>query len=331
MDADIAPAVGHDAIHPYQVVVRAVDADGDPEDITVYIHVLEIEEPPKIDRVYVDGVDGSPSRLPTATNGPSLRWASTCPEMRRGSLLSSPIGSGTEPSNTVIPGSWTQIWIPVSLSIPTKAKFLYGSGPTYLAERNNEDIQPAVYTASDEDGDLIEWSLEGPDKDQFVIDTNIGTPLVLESTWDPEARLEFKEKDGFPDFENPEDENGDNVYEVTIVVKDSTVDKQGNPHKDELNVTVKVEDSTEDNEPGKLTITNRQPEVNTELEAGLIDPDIDDEDIEDAQKRATWQWYRAAAANGLPLILLVNPMKVQHVTATVSRRRLPNYTRIQQP
>ena len=77
---------------------------------------------------------------------------------------------------------------------------------------------------------------------------------------------QFKKKKGFPDFEDPEDENGDNVYEVTIVVEDSTVDKQGNPHRDELNVTVKVINSTEDNEPGKLVISNRQPEVNTVLD-----------------------------------------------------------------
>ena len=111
------------------------------------------------------------------------------------------------------------------------------------------NLQPAVYTAFDQDGDTIEWSLEGPDADQFVIDTDISTLLVLESTGN-EARLQFKKKKGFPDFEDPEDENGDNVYEVTIVVEDSTVDKQGNPHRDELNVTVKVINSTEDNEPG---------------------------------------------------------------------------------
>ena len=53
LDADIAPDATMQSIHT--VVVRAVDADGDTEDITVYIHVLEIEEPPKIDRVYTDG------------------------------------------------------------------------------------------------------------------------------------------------------------------------------------------------------------------------------------------------------------------------------------
>ena len=161
--------------------------------------------------------------------------------------------------------------------------------------REEDNLQPAVYTASDEDGDVIEWSLEGPDKGSFVLLNITPTDGDIVSG---KKKLAFKDKEGFPDFENPEDKNKDNVYEVTLVVEDSTVDKQGKPHKDELNVTVKVINSTEDNEPGKLTITNRQPEVNTVLEAVLTDPDK-----VDTTKAMAWQWYRAAAvtnANGEP-------------------------------
>ena len=45
---------GAGATNPYNVVVRAVDGDGDTQNIDVAIHVLEYHEPPKIDRVYVD-------------------------------------------------------------------------------------------------------------------------------------------------------------------------------------------------------------------------------------------------------------------------------------
>ena len=128
-------------------------------------------------------------------------------------------------------------------------------------------------------------------------------------------KLAFKKKEGFPDFENPEDKDTENnVYEVTIVVKDSTVDKQGNPHKDELNVTVKVINSTEDNEPGKVVISNRQPEVNTVLEAVLTDPDK--VDTTKAMAMAVVQGGRPPLMKMVNLVLLLEHQHVSHAGAT---------------
>ena len=62
--------------------------------------------------------------------------------------------------------------------------------------------------------------------------------------------------------------SNNNVYEVTLVVTD-----QNSGLRDELPVTVKVINSGEDNEPGKVRILNRQPEVGVELVAELTDPD----------------------------------------------------------
>ena len=91
----------------------------------------------------------------------------------------------------------------------------------------------------------------------------------------------------FPDFENPRDANKDNVYEVTIVVTDSTL-----VNRDELNVTVKVINSTEDNRAGKVLISNRQPEgASSLLTATLVDADLPIKDL-------NWQWYRSTGPNG---------------------------------
>ena len=87
----------------------------------------------------------------------------------------------------------------------------------------------------------------------------------------PSATLRFRSP---PDFEKPNDKNTDNVYEVTIVVTDGTVDMNGNPHRDKLPVTVKVINSTEDNEAGEVKFSNRVPEVATALTATFDDPKI---------------------------------------------------------
>ena len=55
MDADAAAGSPGNVDTPYTVVVRAVDGDGDVENITVRIYVLPTPEPPTIDRVYVTG------------------------------------------------------------------------------------------------------------------------------------------------------------------------------------------------------------------------------------------------------------------------------------
>ena len=38
-----------------------------------------------------------------------------------------------------------------------------------LLHLDEDNLQPAVYTASDQDGDVIDWSLEGPDAGSFVL------------------------------------------------------------------------------------------------------------------------------------------------------------------
>ena len=89
------------------------------------------------------------------------------------------------------------------------------------------------------------------------------------ATPDGTATLSFRLKPPFlPDFEEPKDANKDNVYEVTIVVTDVTSGKMA-----KLDVTVKVIDSYEDNQPGEVKILNRRPEVATALMAELSDPD----------------------------------------------------------
>ena len=256
LDADGTDGEGEGATNPYNVVVRAVDGDGDTENIDVAIHVLLYHEPPVIDRVYqTDRVPANSGysvgdRVPTEFS----HW-----ELDR--TLRSPTRLDADLESSV-------------LEYPAD-----GSAPTLrVATDTPNPIQAATYYATDMDANTtFRWMLEGDDADRFRF---LQLPAV-----GPSATLMFRIP---PDFEKPEDENNDNVYEVTIVVKDGTVDMNGNPHRDELPVTVKVINSTEDNEPGTVEFSNRVPEVAIALTAAHED---DDAPIREPK----WQWYRSVA------------------------------------
>ena len=81
--------------------------------------------------------------------------------------------------------------------------------PTITASRPSLTFQEnrtgTIYTfrARDPQGRPVHWSLEGADVGDFTI--NSGGALTF---------------NGSPDFERPDDDNGDNVYELTVVVTD---------------------------------------------------------------------------------------------------------------
>ena len=87
----------------------------------------------------------------------------------------------------------------------------------------------ATYRATDPEGRTIAWDLAGTDSDAFNID---------------EGMLTFA---SIPDFEKPADDNGDNVYNVTVQARDEG-GKTGS-----LDVTVTVINSTGAEEPSITT------------------------------------------------------------------------------
>ena len=226
-------ADGESPINPYTVVVRAVDGDGDDENITVTIYVLPQGEPPTIDRVYVADRVTAPhvagDRVPTEMTHYELDRLNT-----PATVIDTDLDTAT----------------PI--------------------------VEPAAYAATDPEEGTITWSLDGPDAGMFVITGSVIVDGEATNTG-PMATLAFESG---PDWEEEGDENEDNVYEVTIVATDN----EG--LSDELNVTVKVINSTEDNAAGTVTFTNRQPEVATELTAMLADADGP------IERTIKWQWYR---------------------------------------
>ena len=113
------------------------------------------------------------------------------------------------------------------------------------------------YTATDRDdgAPAPTWSVAGPDGDKFTA---------------ADGALKFKAK---PDYENPTDANGDNVYEVTVQASDGKLTGMK-----KVKVTVENAD-----EGGVVTLSKTQPRVGIAVTASLTDPD-------DSISSLTWQW-----------------------------------------
>ena len=95
--------------------------------------------------------------------------------------------------------------------------------------KENSSGRVASYTAADPDGNNVSWEIDGLDSDAFEIDQ--------------QGELTFKAS---PDFESPTDFEGDNTYQLRLLVTDD-----GSPSlADALNVRVRV---TNVNELGAVT------------------------------------------------------------------------------
>ena len=134
------------------------------------------------------------------------------------------------------------------------------AGPSAADYAENGVDAVATYTADDQDGDAIVWSVGGDDAGKFTIDGGV---------------LAFKDS---PDYEKPDSESAgtradQNVYNVTV---------QATGGMKEVVVTV-----TNVDEDGKVTLDKPQPQASRGLEATLTDQDS-------PPTNQAWQWARSA-------------------------------------
>ena len=141
------------------------------------------------------------------------------------------------------------------------------SGPGEVTYAENDTVSVGTYTADDPENDAVIWSLSGPDRGDFNINSS--------------GVLTFKSP---PDFENTADDDENKMYEVTVVATD-TVD---NPGTKDVEVTV-----TNVDDPGSISFSVVQPGVGVEITATLNDQDTADE-----AGSATFQWARGDASEG---------------------------------
>ena len=137
-------------------------------------------------------------------------------------------------------------------------------------EGNADPASVNVYNVDDEDdrASVASWRLEGEDKDQFQLIGTVGRTLVFTNQ---------------PDYENPADADGDNVYKVTVVA----IDNDGG--RGEFDVCIAVMNI---NEQGKITLRDKdgnelvQPHAHGPITADLTDPD-------GGVTGVNWEWSRA--------------------------------------
>ena len=129
-----------------------------------------------------------------------------------------------------------------------------------------------VYNVDDEDdrASVASWRLEGEDAGQFQLIGTVGRTLVFTTQ---------------PDYENPADADGDNVYKVTVVA----IDNEG--ARGEFDVCIAVMNI---NEEGKITLRDADGnELTQPYASGAITADLTDPDGGVTVTGVNWQWSRA--------------------------------------
>ena len=131
-----------------------------------------------------------------------------------------------------------------------------------------------TYTATDPEDDTLTWTLSGADAGDFTIGSGNG-------------ELRFA---NVPDFESPSDTGGDNLYNVTVEVKDGK-NPEGNTDTttvdDSIAITVRVHNV---DEAGTVTLPGTIT-AGQAVTATLTDPDGTPSNI-------GWQWSRSDTSSG---------------------------------
>ena len=176
-------------------------------------------------------------------------------------------------------------------------------GDTSIDYNEKDTGEVETYTATDPEDDKARKSL----KWSVSVDTGTANAdRALFKIGEGNGKLEFMDP---PDYESPADDGENNVYNVTVVVTDSTTDTTnptGRTADQEVTITVKDVEET-----GTITLPTLQPKEGVEIQAKLIDPDggrtasgpdevpltidvsEDQTDLTD-DETTKWQWARSA-------------------------------------
>ena len=141
------------------------------------------------------------------------------------------------------------------------------------------DLTISTYVATDPEGADVTLSLTGDDAAIFELADD--TLVTGADAANASQVLSFKE---MPDFEMPGDQNGDNVYQVTVRASDGVLSA-------DRMMTVKVTDA---DEAGEVDLSSQDAMIGIELTATLTDSDTGAPDPARFIDQA-WTWHRIVA------------------------------------
>ena len=151
-------------------------------------------------------------------------------------------------------------------------------GPAAVTYTENGAGRVATFTASsDADRAGIKWAVSGTDATHFSIDNPAG---ALRFEIDSTAANTFLKP---PDFEDPDDAGGDNVYQLSLSASD------GLSTSSPFAVTVTVTDADEN---GTITLSAKRPAKGSLVAGTLTDPD-------GVTGTVAWVWERSTGSQRL--------------------------------
>ena len=169
---------------------------------------------------------------------------------------------------------------PVTIDVTNVVELQPITGPATVGYEENRAVRVATFSASsEEDRELLTWSLSGPDAGSFRIDEPAGVlrfdlPVVSPNLFSPQ-----------PDYEAPTDTGTDGAYEVTVEVGDGVT-----THSLDVAVTI-----TDQDEAGTLTLSPTRPRQAELVTATLSDPDT-------VTGTPVWTWERSAGRSAWQVI-----------------------------
>ena len=260
---DFEQPADSDRNNVYNVVVRATDDDNNTAPLDVTVTVREVNEGPEVtsgsSSFTIDENQDLPNAVYTGFDpegGSVTRWSAGGTDggdftisqegvltFRNTPDFERPADSNRDniyelqvrPYDGRYYGSFD---VTVTVNDVNEPPAITTTSSSATALRQNENVTSRLYTyrATDPEGaDTVTWSVVGVDARFFDIDER--------------GQFSFKE-DSPPDFEQPADSGGDNVYNVEIQAEDSGGIEAS------LDVTVTVANDAEGVEP---TITTRRP------------------------------------------------------------------------